>query len=126
MGRPVDVASAQMSSNYCEAGGFLVSGNSELPDDPSEYQAEMRRPAIGCNHLACSNCGATVRSQPALFPLALDSARDWAAIYATEDWSTLPGMAREPAYRLYVCKCRHEAVNGSRPLLRDEMTMTPW
>ena len=115
-----------MTLNLCEAGGFLVSGNSDVPDDPSEYQAAMRRPVIGCNQVACGRCGASVRSRVGLFPLPLDAPRDWAVVYATDDWSTLPEMDPDPVYRLYVCKCRYEAVNSSRPLLRDEVAVSSW
>ncbi len=115
-----------MKLNFCEAGGFLVGGRAEVPDDASEYQAEMRRPVVGCNQITCSRCGATVRSTPGLFPLPLKAPRDWAAIYETNDWSALPEMDADPIYRLYVCKCRYEAVNGSQPLLRDDTAASPW
>ncbi|CAN5269370.1 hypothetical protein BH09MYX1_BH09MYX1_58160 [soil metagenome] len=115
-----------MKLNFCEAGGFLVRGNGELPDDASEYQAEMRRPVIGCNQVTCTPCGAAVKSKPGLFPLVVDGPRDWTTIYETDDWSTVPGMDRDPAYRLYVCACRFDAVRGSRPLRRDDTSATPW
>ncbi len=115
-----------MKLNFCEAGGFLVGGNGELPHDASDYQAEMQRPAIGCNQVACTRCGSEVKSKAGLFPLALDAPRDWSTIYETDDWTTLPGMDRDPVYRLYVCKCRYDAVKGSTPLHRDEASATPW
>jgi hypothetical protein len=115
-----------MSLNYCESGGFLVSGTSELPVDPSEYQPDSRRPLIGCNQLVCGVCEARVRSAPGYFPLPLKDRRDWAAIYATQDWSTLPAMDRDPQYRLYVCKCRFAAVPAESPVLRGDNTNTPW
>ena len=115
-----------MKLNFCEAGGFLVGGDRELPDVTSEYQAEMRRPVVGCSQITCTRSGAAVKSKAGLFPLALDAPRDWATIYATDDWSTFPGMDRDPVYRLYACKCRYVAVKGSVPLRRDGTSATPW
>ncbi len=115
-----------MQLNFCHADGYLVGGRGELPDNTSEYQAEMRRPVIGCNQVTCTRCGAAVKSQPGLFPLVVDAPRNWTTIYATDDWSTAPEMGRDPASRLYGCKCRYDAVTGSTPLLRDDMSATPW
>jgi hypothetical protein len=122
----VQLNESGMPLNYCESAGFLISGTSELPVDPSEYQPESRRPVIGCNQLICGECGANVRSAAGYFPLAMAEPRDSEAIYATEDWSTLPAMDRDPQYRLYVCKCRFASVAAAYPVLRDEYTNTPW
>ncbi len=61
-----------------------------------------------------------------LLPLA-DAPWDVATLYATDEVvAVLPGMDHDPDYRLYACKCRFDAVNGTSPLVRDDQATTPW
>lgn len=99
-------------ANVCAYDGWLVGPQRDIPTDAHEYCWLGRTPVIGCSHLRCSVCGATVKQKPGfLIPgaLAAFGSPEWRArvdaLYERDDWDALPFVKREPTYRLYVCRC---------------------
>src|SRR6266540_6427778 len=86
----------------CPDGGLLVSATTRLASDPCEY-CHPAVTSVGCNRLRCSRCGEWVRNE-AGFALK-NVPRDIAALYASQDWPTLPFVCRRRSSRLYTCRC---------------------
>lgn len=91
---------------YCTDEGILLGGKSSLSPDPCEY-------SNGCNRIRCTRCEVIVRSGPAALCLrhdVFDERAHLAALYAAEDWNSLPFVQSEPqgsgfVTRLYACRC---------------------
>ncbi|MBA2321326.1 MAG: hypothetical protein H0V89_09235 [Deltaproteobacteria bacterium] len=93
-------------SRNCGSSALLVGGDHRFPADPCEYNFGFdARP--GCNRLRCASCGADVRTGAVGLSLKDgERPKDLTAMYATEDWASLPFVTNEQSgWRLYACKC---------------------
>lgn len=89
----------------CFSRGFLVNGEAVIPTDPTDLMVENLA-IVGCSHLVCAGCGATVRNAIGLSFRTKDDRTDLAQIYATTDLAAHPALQPARAdYRLYLCKC---------------------
>lgn len=99
--------------NECAHRGFLVGSTRELPADATDFQWGLRLPAVGCNRLRCSACGAIVRQHAGWLvdrEQVQVGATDYRArlreLYDREAWTGLPYVQPDDVYRVYVCHCR--------------------
>jgi hypothetical protein len=106
----------------CGAGVLVVGGRHRLPDDPCEYNHVFSL-GPGCNSLRCESCGARVRIGPLGATLKEGAQKDLAALYATEDWRSLPFITTEHlAWRLYACKCSVWEEGSEHLLVNDHQS----
>lgn len=107
-----------MSRNVCaRSADVLVHGLRPVPEDPEDFLWGDLSPAIGCNALACSRCGAALR-QGAGWRLADGlGAEAMAALHGLDDWETHGGLlVPEPVARTWVCRCHGLTVTFPRAL----------
>lgn len=107
-----------MSRNVCaRSADVLVHGLRPVPEDPEDFLWGDPSPAIGCNALACSRCGAALR-QGAGWRLADGlGAEAMAALHGLDDWETHGGLlVPEPVARTWVCRCHGLTVTFPRAL----------
>lgn len=106
----------------CGAGVLVVGGRHRLPDDPCEYNHVFSY-GPGCNQLRCQSCGARVRIGPLGASLKEGAKKDIAALYATDDWRSLPFITTEhSAWRLYACKCSVWEEGSEHLLVNDHQS----
>jgi hypothetical protein len=103
-------------ASFCQSGGVLVGPERIFGPEPFDYCWPLADVAIGCNHLKCRSCGASVRSAP-----GYGAGPDYMAhyeksgrgeIYAAADWETLVArgiLAHKSYNRFYLCLCAERA-----------------
>ncbi len=89
----------------CEGGGALVSDDNWLPTEPFDYDWVFVGPAIGCNHLACGECGVEVRS---LLGFDLPPDIEAAEVYELIGKNDRSRFVESVKSRIYAC--RHHAI----------------
>lgn len=90
-----------MPDHFCSVGGWVVGADMFVPEDPSDYAGGAS--TFGCNRLRCGACGEWVRQRAGVDCPGLPG--HLAALYDTDDWTTLPFVRRFRLGRLYVCRC---------------------
>jgi len=91
--------------NHCHSSGVLVGPERIFGPEPFDYCWPLADRPVGCNHLKCSECGATVRSGNRLSSGPEIMSR-WQEIYPSTDWDALVAanvLRRSDLHRLYVC-----------------------
>ncbi|MBX3156218.1 MAG: hypothetical protein KF773_09490 [Deltaproteobacteria bacterium] len=91
----------------CDDGGLLVGTNVPLPDD-ARVRFRAGTPPVGCTHLACTRCGATVRHFDGVqLQRELLSGDEYAQLWDAADASAFPLLraAVIPRIRFYFCRC---------------------
>jgi len=86
---------------FCEGGGFVVGPSGDLPFDASDHHRSGLTVMLGCNHLRCNHCGATVRVGPP--GRGIDEDAVPRELYAAEDLATV--TIPKTSARLYTCRC---------------------
>lgn len=98
--------------NECANQGYLVGPKGEILSDPTDFMWDGREPAIGCDRLRCSVCGAMVRQHAGWIvddEQVKFGAPEYQArvdqLYDSATWDQLPFARRNAGYRIYVCRC---------------------
>jgi hypothetical protein len=95
----------------CADNGYLVSASGWLPDTDFDHQFLRWGPRLGCARLACTRCGARVKSAAHLRPSWHAAAADtWDAL----DERRAPRAMSDGAGRLYTCRCQLAAVHAEQ------------
>jgi hypothetical protein len=108
---------------FCDGGGALVGADEPLPDDPTEVYLDRYLEIHGCNRIHCGACGADVQQRPGLGQVrGFSPPPEAAAIYAAQDWASVPGIVAVADSRLYACRCAWWTENFRRGLdaLRED------
>jgi hypothetical protein len=93
---------SKLFRNYCDAGGWVVNGDTVLFDHYGYDVASL--PSRGCSHIWCSLCNAVVRNFPGVKLAVAGRKPDLGMIYALERPD--PAVFKSgPAERFYFCKC---------------------
>lgn len=110
-------------SNLCANRGYLVGARRELPTDESDFSWDGRQPAVGCNRLKCSACGAMVRQRSGWLvdrDVVRVGAPDYRVrideLYDRDDWRSLSSVRPDETYRVYVCRCGFVTESGELAL----------
>jgi hypothetical protein len=113
--------------NYCQDGGWVVSGKHPLPADPGVYYPGGLGGRCGCNNLVCRRCGRRARTAVGL-TLEGERGVDWAAVYERADWTGLSCFRPAIMYpdtRLYVCACGADAIVSPRAVEPEAEDLPP-
>lgn len=93
--------------HHCKDSGYLIGTDDWYPSEPCDYQFFPLGPRIGCTHLACPQCGQTVRMAagraldvPTAAPVVFDS-------------NGLAGSRVQAQTRIYACRCTAVATTGA-------------
>lgn len=95
----------------CDRGGLLVGPQFVVPMDRADYQSTGRTPPVGCNHIACGECGAIIRCFTRTYLQPPEKTKpDYRAIY---DAFAVDSLVKAwPQTNLYLCHCRREHCDG--------------
>ena len=114
---------------YCESRGYLVGAQRLLPTDPRHY-AVAGGPLVGCNHIQCSTCGASVRNWPGFRIAAQPITRaEHAELYATRAPESSRYLTRDGGgdqFRVYACQCSHTEIASATDLDRGFIEFDGW
>jgi len=108
------------ATHFCFARGMLVGARHWVPADPCEFApGDSILPAVGCNRLRCTDCGAFVRNLPGL-GRATGASLDPVALFESSAPAQLAGVVPDTLVRLYVCRCRLHGEHVTRLLETDD------
>jgi hypothetical protein len=117
-------------SRVCEELGYIVDGETPIPDDPSDYGPPDVKHTPPCNQLRCRGCGARVRNRAKV--QATEDISDRAGeLYETQDWTSLQYIKSSARRRLYACRCTVYVCFRQTPMYDDDPdpldhTTFPW
>lgn len=111
--------------NRCGGGGSCVSGNEWLPSELFDYDWVQLGPVVGCNRLACQECGVQVRSLLG-FDLPENSKAD--EVYELIGRNDSSRFIESASYRIYSCRHYSIVAKSHFPAVQqnDFATWTPW
>lgn len=116
-----------MSGAHCLFDGALVGTQFPVPDDAGDFYADAKR-LVGCNRLACPDCGAAVRHFDG-YRLSREPdgrAGEIALLYETTDPSAQALLTRSMSgadFRVYVCRCNYEQTAAVRKLAQGDVAV---
>jgi hypothetical protein len=106
----VTPARASEPLRSCTDDGYLVPASCWLPNTHFDHQFLRWGPRLGCARLACTRCGAPVKSAANLRPSWHASAADtWDAIDDGRAKGTLSAGGR-----MYTCRCQLAAIHAEQ------------
>jgi hypothetical protein len=101
----------------------------EIPTAEHVYR-RPGAPLIGCNRIACSACGARVRSFAGVrIARSPRGAAERRALYTTADPAASPFLTPERGgalFRVYACECEATETSSSASLDRELLDIDTW